>query len=150
MISKIKKKLDDIIWRTDMTSVRLSIVLGSIFWAILLMWPGQLFTPSRTTYRLMSEIASENIWALAFLVHASCALTTLFTDIRNKFLFFGDAIWGSILWTSATIACFASHWQYGKEYAPPAAMSAELALMLAAWWWVIKWIVREQEEKRRG
>lgn len=132
-----------------MESVRLSMLLGSLFWAVLLAWPGALFTPGRTTYRLMSEVMSENMWALAFLIHGIFIFLTLFCEKRNKITFIGDAVYGCILWTAATITCFASHWQLGKEYAPPAAMSAELALLFASWWWLIRWIV-EMGEKKNG
>lgn len=146
----ITRKISDIIWASDLVSVRFSIAFASFFWALLLIWPGELFTPERTTYRLMAQIANENLWALGFFIHGLFASITLICEKRNKFLFFGDALWGSVMWTAATIACFASHWQLGKVYAPPAAMSAELALMLGAWWWTIRWIVKKETERKNG
>lgn len=140
-INKIKRKVSNILWDTQMESVRISMFFGSLFWAILLAWPGTLFTPARTTYRLMSEIMNENMWALAFFTHAAFIFITLFCGKRNKVTFVGDAIIGCLLWTSATIACFASHWKLGADYAPPAAMSAELGLLFASWWWLVRWIV---------
>lgn len=146
MISSIKHQFNKIIWQSDLLSVRFAIALGSLFWAILLLWPGELFVPLRTTYRLMSQIAPEHMWGIAFLIHSACAFATLFFH-KTRLLFLGDAVWGVVLWTAATIACFASHWQLNVIYSPPAAMSAEISLMLASWWWLIRWIVWTETKK---
>jgi len=144
-----RAKLNYIAWQSDLSSIRFSIILGSLFWAFLLLWPGELFTPTRTTYRLMSQIADEEIWGFAFLSHAIFAATTLFLEKRDKIYFYLDALWGALLWTVATVACFASHWQVGIPYAPPAAMSAEVSLMLGEWWWVIRWMIWEKTKKEQ-
>jgi hypothetical protein len=150
IFSKLKSKIHEIIWESDLLSARFSIAIGSLFWAALLWWPGVLFTPQRTTYRLMSEIASEDMWGLAFFIHGVFAFTTLLTDIKGRIMFAGDAAAGAIIWTTATTTCFASHWMHSIIYAPPAAMSAELSLMLASWWYLIRWIVRFQQENKIG
>ena len=122
-------------------------MFGSMLWAILLLWPTDLFVPARTTYRLMSQVASENIWGFAFMLHAICAAISLFGDIKRKSIIIGDALWGTVLWTAVTIMCFASHWDIGVNYAPPAAAGVNAALMIATWWWLVRCILKDQ---RRG
>jgi uncharacterized membrane protein HdeD (DUF308 family) len=133
------RRANRIIWHSDLLTTRVSIAIGSLVWGLLLLWPGELFVPARTTYRLMAEIASEQAWGVAFLCHGMIAMITLLQNkaCRTSYLF--DALLGCTLWTTATLACFASHWKAGVYYAPPAAMSAEVSLMLASWWYLARW-----------
>lgn len=135
--------LRHLVFRSSMKSVRFCIALSSLIFALLLWWPGALFTPSRTTYRLMAEIGSENVWGLFFFIHAVFATVTLLWCKFNRITFVGDALLGALLWTTATVACFASHWQHGAPYAPPAAMSAEVGILFASWWYLIRWVARK-------
>jgi len=149
-LKPLKQVVDKILWHSDLLSARFSIAVGSLFWTILLWWPGELFSPTRTTYRLMSQMTDETVWGGLFFIHVIFATFSIFTGLKNKIVFLGDALFGSLIWTIATVACFASHWQYGVSYAPPAAMSAELSLMFASWWWLIRWVVSNQQEKNNG
>lgn len=131
-----------IVTTSSMQSVRLSVAWSSLIFALLLWWPGTLFTPTRTTYRLMSEITDEVTWGIAFFVHAMFSFYTLLYCRYNRVTFYGDAVFGAVLWTVATVACFASHWQIGVPYAPPAAMSAEVGVLVASWWYLARRVGR--------
>lgn len=127
-----------ILWKSDMEATRFSLAMAGMIWAMLLWWPETLFTPTRTTYRIMSEWATEFQWGMAFFVQAFVMFWALFRQRTSKVVWMADGLLGCVLWTAATAACFASHWQTGVPYAPPAAMSAEVALMLASWWHFIR------------
>lgn len=132
-------------------SGRFMIVIGSVMWVLLLIvgagWFSDvhLFDPKRTTYRLMALLADEDEWALAFAIHAGFGAYTLCTGKRSWLLFFGDCVLGAVLWTLATVACFASHFVTWATYLPPAAMSAEVALMFASWWYAIRWLADKHD-----
>ena len=143
MRTMILTRLRYIILCSSMKSVRFTIAVSSLIFAILLWWPGTLFTPARGTYRLMSEIADENVWGLVFFIHAIASLYTLLFNRYCRIGFVLDALLGAVVWTVATVACFASHWKYGTTYAPPAAMSAEVGVLLAAWWYLARWVARK-------
>jgi hypothetical protein len=121
-----------------MLATTFSLALGSLVWAALLAWPGELFTPARTTYRLMHDIAPEELWALAFGVQGATLLYLLLSKCRNKWVWVTDGLFGCILWTASTIACFASHFTTWETYQPPGAMSSDIALMFASWWHLVR------------
>jgi len=133
-----KQRLCHILWHSDMLATRFALATAAMIWAVLLAWPGELFTDSRTTYRLMREIASEEVWAVAFAGQGIVMFMALISGAKDRLIWFVDCVFGAVLWTTATVACFAAHWQVGVTYAPPAAMSAEVAMMLAAWWHMIR------------
>lgn len=137
------RSMKSIMLNSSMRSVRFTIALSSLVFALLLWWPGTLFTAGRTTYRLMAEIAPENVWGVAFFIHFIFATRTLIWCQYNRWTFIGDAVWGAVIWTVATVACFAAHWQHGIAYAPPAAMSAEIGVLFASWWYMARWIARK-------
>ena len=134
----VKQRMCHIIWHSDMLATRFALALAALIWALLLAWPGELFTDGRTTYRLMRQIASEEVWAAMFFGQGLFMMLALVSDTRDRLVWFVDCVLGAVLWTVATVACFAAHWQVGVPYAPPAAMSAEVALMIAAWWHLIR------------
>ena len=136
--STFRRRFCHMLWHSDMLATRFMLAIAALVWALLLAWPGELFTPTRTTYRIMAEIASEEAWAVAFAGQGLVMLLALLADAKDKLTWFIDCVFGAVLWTLATVACFASHWQHGVPYAPPAAMSAEVALMLASWWHLIR------------
>ncbi len=135
-------RLQHIVMRSDLLTTRFTIAVSSLVFSVLLWWPGTLFVPTRTTYRLMSQVMDENTWGALFFLHFIVASYSLLSNRRCLAMFFADAMLGAVLWTFATVMCFASHWQVGVTYAPPAAMSAEVGVLLASWWYVIRWLGR--------
>jgi hypothetical protein len=139
--------IKSILFADHIDATRLLLAMGSFTWAILLAWPGDLFTPARTTYKLMAVVAPELFWALAFLVHGVWAIYTLTTGCRNRASLIMDAFLGCVLWTSSTLLCFAAHWPHGittgvldqiMQYPMPAAMSGELWMSIASWWCFVR------------
>ena len=135
----IKSRLTHIMWYSDLEATRFSLAMGSILWAVLLFWPGELFTPARTTYQLMAAIAPEHIWAALFLFQGSVMIYSLLWGYRSQLSFVADAVLGCLLWSSSTIACFLSHYQSPASYQPPAAMSYEVMGALASWWCLVRY-----------
>lgn len=138
--------LQKVLVDSPLLATRLWLSFGAMLWAILLAWPGDLFSPARTTYVLMSQVAPESIWALAFFVQSIWAFYTLRTGTRNNVTLAMDALLGCALWTSSTVLCFAAHWNFSyptfleqlSHYPPPAAMSGEAILSLASWWHLVR------------
>lgn len=140
-LSYLRKRLYEIVWNSDMVTTRVSLAIGSLVWGVLLLWPTVLFTPSRTTYRLMAEIANEWTWGIIFVVHALVSIQQLIArEIRHNLIIANNLV-GCVLWTSTTVACFASHFQSWETYSPPAAMSADIAFVLASFWLLTKTLI---------
>lgn len=139
----------DVLIGSDMLATRFSLALGALIWGLLLLWPGDLFPTAaqiaagkgRTTYALMAQVMSENSWGAMFLIQGITMVFAIFSQWRNKVLFVADALLGAILWTAATVMCFAAHFNGWMSYEPPAAMSAEIALMFASWWHLIRYML---------
>lgn len=138
---------------SQMTTTRLILALSSLTWAMLLLLPGELFT-GRPTYAVMAMIANEKAWGVLFLIHGVFALYTLVSGTVNRVTLSLDGFLGCVLWTSSTAACFYAYWPYLptfweslKAYRPPAAMSGELWLSIAAWIYLIKHWAEEKGSK---
>lgn len=138
-------KIGRMLLTAPMFHTRLIIAMSSLTWAFLLGMPGETFGPARKTYLIMSMMAPEVIWAIFFMVHGVVALLALMSGVRNWFTLTFDGFLGAILWTSSTAACFAVYWDTSlpwmtalSNYAPPAAMSAELWVAIASWWHLVK------------
>ena len=150
---KLRKALLD----SSMHTTRFLLALSSLTWAFLLLLPGSLFE-GRPTYAVMDAIANEEIWGIAFCVHGTIAIYTLINGSRNRVTLCLDGFLGCIVWTAATTACFAAHWPSTgifvdslAAYRPPAAMSADIWMSIAAWWHLIKhWAEEEREHYERG
>ena len=132
-------RLRHIMWRSDLEATRLALAFGSLIWAALLFYPGELFTESRTTYRLMAQIANEDAWGAAFLIQGVVMVYSLLWGYKSRVTYIADALPGCILWTSSTAACFISHYVYSQTYQPPAAMSYEVVAAAASWWCLVRY-----------
>ena len=137
----IKSRLYHICWLSDLEATRFSLAVGSLLWAALLFWPGELFTPARTTYHLMAKIAPEEVWALAFLVQGLVMIYSLLWGYKSRLSFFLDALLGCVLWTTSTVACFVAHFNSLSTYQPPAAMAYEIMGALASWWCLVRYSI---------
>lgn len=68
------------------------------------------------------------------------ALYSLLSGVTNRVTLALDGFLGCVLWTTATVSCYASYWPQNQDlvqsvttYAPPAAMSGDVALVLMSW-----------------
>ena len=142
---------------TPMYSTRLLLALSSLTWAFILFITCHLFS-GRATYDVMAAIAGENVWAFLFTVHGCIAIYTLFTNSRNRVTLLLDGLLGCVIWTASTAACFSAHWPHADSfwislatYKPPAAMSADIWMSVAAWWHFIKhWAEFKEDADVRG
>lgn len=137
----------------DMKGARITLAIGAICWSIMLLWPGDLFPTAaqiaagtgRTTYTLMAIIMPELLWAAAFGIHGIFLFISTFVRVPPAAAML-DAFNGAALWSTATAACFLSHFKGWATYQPPAAMGADLALALTSWWWFVRvWADKKYE-----
>lgn len=120
------KRLKYIVLFGNMHSARFTLAMAETIWAITLLWPGDTF--DRPTYALMSLIAGENAWGLAFLATAFTQWWVLLSGKYHDRFAVCFASWNSMLWWFICIS------MYMSIYPPPAAISGELALSIAATW----------------
>ncbi len=143
--------IGQILLHDKMRMTRLFLSLASFLWGVMLLLPSDVF--SRSTYKLMAEVAPEEVWAILFLIHSLWSYYTLKCNIRNRFSLALDAFLGCVLWTGSTLLCFAAHYPFHIEgffnqiaaYPPPAAMSGEITTSVAAWWHLIRHWAEEEK-----
>lgn len=140
----IKARIAHIMWRSDLEATRLGLAMGSLLWAAFLFWPGDLFTPARTTYLVMAEIAPEECWGAMFLLQGVVMMYSLLWGYRSRLSFAVDALLGCVLWTTSTAACFIAHYNSLATYQPPDAMSYELVGALASWWCLVRYSLEKK------
>ena len=135
-VSGIRAALFD----SDLILPRLMLAGGEMFWAVLLIWPGDTF--ARPTYSLMSQIAPEMVWALAFLATSMAQYRIValrLCDTTSAWLF---SCWNSLLWATVVACMLAS------VYPPPAAISGEIILTLVASWIWARPIINKLGERK--
>jgi hypothetical protein len=133
---KAIKSLTEAVFDDEMVFTRLMLALAELLWGALLMWPGELF--SRPTYKVMSHVMPEEAWALVFLLSASMQLSIVIQqDYHCRFARY-FAAWNAVLWWFVVMSMFMS------VYPPPAAISGEAILAIAAFWiWLRPYKLRE-------
>jgi len=122
VISAFKRSFFD----TQMVSTRLVLALSEFTWAVLLLWPGDTF--GRPTYTGMAAIMTESHWGAVFLATAvmQLAIITRGNFHSREARYF--AAFNAALWLFVVGSMLAS------VYPPPAAISAEIVLSIAAFW----------------
>lgn len=125
------KNIRFILLHADLTLLRLLIAMSSLFWSIMLFWPGDTF--ARPTYEYMSKIAKEEYWATAFAIHFTVSIVSLAFKQMRYLSVLGEGVLGSLIWTSSCLLMLLS------VYPPPAAISAEIATALASWWIIVRY-----------
>lgn len=122
-------RLIKIIFYSDLHATRLILSFAEALWAATLLWPGSTF--GRPTYLVMGRVMPEEAWGLIFALSAVTQLSIVIRcDYHSTFatLFAG---WNSVLWSFVVVA------MYMSVTPPPAAISGETALAMAAGWvWV--------------
>lgn len=147
----LRARIIQLLWGIDLLGTRLLLGMSSLAWAVMLLWPATypLFPTKaqialgqgRTTYAIMALIASEGQWATLFGLQGVVALCAVLYNIRTRLVLWVEGILGCMLWTTATISCFAAHFHSWESYNPPAAMAAELILTVGAWWVLVRYKV---------
>ncbi len=124
--SKVIDSITHALWDTNLVSSRLLLGIAEAFWSLLLLWPGETF--GRPTYTGMARVMPEEAWALVFAVSSVTQITIV---VRRDFHCWQAryfAAWNMVLWVFVVSSMLLS------VYPPPAAISAEIALALAAIW----------------
>lgn len=121
---------------TDMVMTRLILAGSELLWGLLLMWPGHLF--ARPTYIGMAKVMPEEAWSAVFLLSAVTQFTiVVLNDFHGRFARY-FAGWNAALWVFVVASMFLS------VSPPPAAISGEAVLALAAFWvWFRPYKLRE-------
>lgn len=136
MYNRYISALSKALWDSDLIGTRITLFLGELFWAIMLIWDGNTF--DRPTYSHMHMFANEEVWGVIFLVSAITQLTIVLTnDMHGRFARY-FACWNTVLWNYVVLSMLIS------VYPPPAAIGGEIALALgAAWVWIRPYILAE-------
>lgn len=139
MPEKVISALSRALFDTNMVTSRILLALSEFWWGLLLLWPGDTF--GRPTYSIMAEIMPEECWGFVFWITSSMQVTILVKEEFHSrearyFAFFNMLLWGFVVLSMLK-----------SVYPPPAAISAEIAMAMAAWWiWfrpflICKWIL---------
>ena len=130
MTSKFISSLSRVIWDSDLIASRFTLALSEFFWAILLIWPGEVF--SRPPYTHLAAVMCEEAWGLVFLMSGVTQLTIILqNDLHSKFARY-FAAWNAALWVYVIANLMIS------IYPPPADIGGEIAMALAALWIYIR------------
>lgn len=126
MPEKTISALSRVLFDSQMVTARLLLALAEFLWGVLLLWPGDTF--ERPTYSIMALVMSELPWAGFFLTSAAMQVWILASEDYHSRPARAFAAWNAIFW--ASIACS----MLLSVYPPPAAISGEIALAIAAVW----------------
>lgn len=125
-----------------MVVTRLWLGVAEFFWFLLLAWPGDTF--GRPSYYHMAHVTTEEAWAFIFLLSSVTQITiVLKRDFHGKMARY-FAAWNAALWSFvvASIMCSVTP--------PPAAISGELTLAIAAVWiWIRPYLLAKGIERAR-
>lgn len=129
------ERLGEVLFDTDMVGVRVLLAMSEFIWALALLWHGDTF--GRPTYTIMALICVEEVWGGIFFLTGW---------VQWQLILIGDfkcltarvfAMWNSVLWVFVTVS------MYMSVYPPPAAISGDTALAIAATWILIRpWILK--------
>lgn len=123
-------RLAHVLFDSDLMATRVTLAIAEFLWAVMLLWPGDTF--GRPTYGLMASIAVEEIWGFIFLVTAWVQWSIVMIGECASPYARVFAFWNSFLWIAVTTS------MYFSVYPPPAAISGETALAIAATWIFIR------------
>jgi len=136
------KKTSCLIFDTDLLGTRFTLGLAEIIWALTLFWPGNTF--DRPTYDVMSRLASEQVFAIIFLLSGVTQLTIAVSGIVDHWFSRIFSGWNAVLWVYIVVS------MYFSVSPPPAAISGEAALAFAAVWiWVRPFILAKGADYAR-
>lgn len=134
MASLIYQKTSSLIFDSDLLGTRVTLGLAELIWALSLFWPGNTF--DRPTYTIMSSLFNEQTWAFIFLFSGVTQLTIAFSGLVDHWFSRIFSGWNFVIWAYVVVSMYCS------ITPPPAAISGEAALAIAAFWiWVRPFIL---------
>lgn len=147
----LRARIVYILWGVELLGTRFLVGMSSLAWAVMLLWPATypLFPTleqiklghGRTLYSIMALIMPDWQWAALFALQGVVTLFAVLYNVRTRLVLWIEGILGCLLWTTATISCFVSHFRSWDTCRPPAAMAAELMLTIGAWWVLVRYKV---------
>ena len=120
------KRLHYIFFASNLYSARVILAVAEMIWAVSLAWPGETF--GRPTYHVMQMVTTEEVWAWVFMISSLMQWYVVLRAEFNGKVAMWFAAWNSSLWL------FVCGSMYVSVYPPPAAISGEFSLALAALW----------------
>lgn len=128
---------------SDLVITRLLLGFSELLWAVLLAWPGVTF--ERPTYHFMSHVMAEEMWAVVFLFSGITQIFIVGAEQFHGLFARYFAGWNAALW------CFVVSSMLMSVYPPPAAISGEIMLAIAAFWiWIRPHIILKGIEHARA
>lgn len=129
MTDDMTKRLSAAFFDTDLIATRFILAMAEFLWAAMLWWPGDTF--GRPTYTIMARVMPEDAWGLVFALSSVTQVSIVAQGHFCKTYARIFAGWNAALWTYVVVSMLLS------VYPPPAAISGEIALMVAATWvWI--------------
>jgi hypothetical protein len=136
MYNKIISAVSKAIWNTDLITSRVILGLAELFWAILLLWPGN--TIQTAMHANMSVLFGGYFWGIIFLISAVCQYSIVITNKLHSTPARYFAFWNMGLWAYSVLSIVT------LTYPPPTAIGGEIALAVAAFWiWIRPYILIE-------
>lgn len=124
--NRFTNRFIQIMFHSDLNATRWTLAVAEMLWAVTLLWPGDTF--DRPTYTVMSHVMAEEAWGMVFLISSATQFAILFDGKYHETFAVLFAAWNSALWWYVVISMYLS------VTPPPAAISGELALAMAAGW----------------
>lgn len=114
-----------VMWESDLIATRITLALAELFWAVMLLWPGNTF--GRQTYEVMSHVMTEEAWAFVLLLSGATQISIVVLGQYSSAFARYFAAWNAAIWVFIVVSMLIS------VYPPPAAIGGEIALALWIW-----------------
>jgi hypothetical protein len=111
---------------TELIMLRILLGLSELFWAILLLWPGNSF--AQPYYAHLNKYIDETQLAAIFIVFAVIQFFIIFTEKFHTKFSHGFAFLSAVLWCVTILSIFFA------VYPPPSQIGGEIVLMFGAIW----------------
>jgi hypothetical protein len=138
--TKLITGLSRALWDSDLVATRVSLAIGELLWAVMLLWPGETF--DRPTYLVMSHVMMEEAWGLILLLSSATQITIVMGEYFHTGWARLFAGWNAVLWGFLCASMVLS------VSPPPAAIGGEFALAFAALWvWMRPYLLADMYER---
>lgn len=140
---KLLHGISKALWDSDLVATRVSLAIGELLWAIMLLWVGDTF--DRPIYKVMSHVMSEEAWGFVLILSSVTQITIVMCEQYHSMWSRMFAAWNAALWWFLCISMMLS------VSPPPAAIGGELALAMAAGWvWLRPYILSDMYRRAYG
>lgn len=124
------------LWDSELIASRLILGFAELFWAFLLLWPGN--TIQIPMHINMLKLFDVNVWGFLFLFSSVMQFAIVVNNKLHSMPARYFAFWNMCLWIYAVLSIVT------LTYPPPSAIGGEIALALAAFWiWIRPYILIE-------